>query len=317
MPSAALAADGDFRIADPRVTESSGLALSRAHRHTVWTVNDSGDSARVFAIDTRTGETVGVHEFGGPVRDVEALSIGPDGRMLVADIGDNLADQRFVRVFWFQEPPLGQTSGSWKSWELAYPDGPHDAETLLVHPGTGRLYVVTKGSPGAVYRAPAQPSRQGLNRLERVGAAPGTITDGVFLPGGRQVALRSYTRVHVLDAATWEPVASGALPLQPQGETIALAEGGTRLLVGSEGRGSLVQRVVIPSVPTRSATTPTQAGSPLTSPSAGPSAPAPPVAGAGEREPDPSPAGRWWALGAGALIVVAAALAAIARGARR
>ena len=43
----------DFRIEDARITESSGLALSMRHPHTVWTVNDSGDSARVFAVDTR------------------------------------------------------------------------------------------------------------------------------------------------------------------------------------------------------------------------------------------------------------------------
>ena len=88
-PPRPAAPRADFRIDDARITESSGLALSRAHPHTVWTVNDSGDSARVFAVDTRTGRTVGVHTFDAPVRDVEALAITPQGRMLVADIGDN------------------------------------------------------------------------------------------------------------------------------------------------------------------------------------------------------------------------------------
>ena len=86
MPGAARAvpgtSEGDVRLADPRITESSGLALSRAHPHTVWTVNDSGDSARLFAVDTRTGETVGLRTFDAPVRDVEALAITSEGRML-------------------------------------------------------------------------------------------------------------------------------------------------------------------------------------------------------------------------------------------
>jgi hypothetical protein len=60
------------------------------------------------------------------------------------------------------------------------------------------------------------------------------------------VALRGYLRLTVLDAATWEPVATAALPLQPQGETIALGEDPGVLLVGSEGRGSLVQAVEVP-----------------------------------------------------------------------
>lgn len=187
MPRAAWASDasdGDFRMGDPRITESSGLALSRAHPHTVWTANDSGDSARVFAVDTRTGKTSGVHTFDAPVRDVEALAITPQGRMLVADIGDNTASRDLVRIFWFDEPALGTTSGTWASWEVVYPDGPHDAESIAVNPRTGRVYVVTKGTDGAVYALPPEPSRQGVNRLARVASAPTVATDAVFLADG-------------------------------------------------------------------------------------------------------------------------------------
>ena len=202
-PAAASAGDGNFRLTDPRITESSGLAASRAHRHTVWTVNDSGDSARVFAVDTRTGDTVGVHTFDAPVQDVEALAIGPDGRMFVGDIGDNDESRPLVRVFWFDEPPLGQTRGRWASWEFAYPDGPHDAEALLVDPRSGRLSIVTKDEPGAVYAAPDRPSRSGVNRLTRVATAPPVVTDGVVLADGR-VALRGYLRLGLYAADTWE-----------------------------------------------------------------------------------------------------------------
>jgi hypothetical protein len=246
MPGAASAADGGFRITDARITESSGLALSRAHPHTVWTVNDSGDSARVFAVDTRTGRTVGVHGFGAPVWDVEALAIDPDGRMLVGDIGDNTASRDLVRLFWFDEPELGETSGGWASWELVYPDGPHDAEALAVHPLTGRVHIVTKGDPGGVYALPAKPSRQGVNRLERLGPAPARATDAVFLDDGSGLVVRTYTHATVLDGQTFLQAASARLPLQPQGETVALAPGGQGLLVGSEGRRSLVRQVPVP-----------------------------------------------------------------------
>ncbi|HEY7718270.1 MAG TPA: hypothetical protein VH915_05885 [Pedococcus sp.] len=246
MPAAASAADGTFRISDPRITESSGLALSRAHPHTVWTVNDSGDSARVFAVDTRTGDTAGVHAFGAPVWDVEALAIDHDGRMLVADIGDNTGSRELVRVFWFDEPALGETSGGWASWELAYPDGPHDAEALAVHPVTGRAYIVTKGDPGGVYALPANPSRRGVGRLQRVGPAPARVTDAVFLADGSGLVVRTYTQLVLLDGSTFRQTASTRLPLQPQGETLALGPGGDGLLVGSEGRRSAVLPVAVP-----------------------------------------------------------------------
>ena len=266
-PGAAVAASADFRILDSRVTESSGLVLSRRHPHTVWTTNDSGDTARLFAVDTRTGRTVGVHTFGAPVVDVEALAITPGGRLLVADIGDNAGTREVPRIFWFDEPALGETSGSWASWELSYPDGPHNAESIAVDPRSGRVLVVTKESDGAVYALPAKPSRQGVNRLERLAAAPAVATDAVFLADGSALAVRTYTRLVLLDPTTWRPIGSSPLPLQRQGETIALAPGGAGLLVGSEGSRSPVQQVAVPAttaVPTPTAT-PSSATSPTSS----------------------------------------------------
>jgi hypothetical protein len=248
-PGAAVAASGDFRILDDRVAESSGLVLSRAHPHTVWTTNDSGDTARLFAVDTRTGRTTGVHSFGAPVVDVEALAITPQGRVIVADIGDNARRRDVVRIFWFDEPALGRTSGAWASWELAYPDGSHDAESVAVDPRTGRVLVVTKGADGAVYALPERPSRQGVNRLERLADAPAVATDAVFLADGSALAVRTYTRLVLLDPTTWRPTVSAVLPLQRQGETIALAQDGRHLLVGSEGNRSPVQQVTVPVAP--------------------------------------------------------------------
>ena len=257
VPCAAAAASAasqgadrvDFRFEDARIGESSGLALSSRHPHTVWTVNDSGDSARVFAVDTRTGATVGVHAFDAPVRDVEALAITRQGRMLVADIGDNGASRKVVRIYWFDEPALGRTSGARASWELAYPDGPHDAEALAVDPRSGRVLVVTKDRVGGVYALPDSPSRAGANRLTKVGSAPSTVTDAVFLADGSALAVRTYTSLHLLDPVTFRSLTSTLLPIQPQGETVAVAPGGEGLLVGSEGEGSRVQHVAVPTLP--------------------------------------------------------------------
>ena len=271
----------DFRFEDARIGESSGLALSVRHPHTVWTVNDSGDSARVFAVDTRTGATVGVHTFDAQVRDVEALAITPQGRMLVADIGDNRASRKVVRVFWFDEPALGATSGPrGASWELSYPDGPHDAEALAVDPRSGQVLVVTKDRVGGIYALPKSPSRSVVNRLVRVGTAPSVVTDAVFLPDGSALAVRTYTSLEQVDRDTFAGLRSTLLPLQPQGETLAVAPGGTGLLIGSEGKGSRVQQIPVPELPrvptaTPTATTTTSSAGPTATPSTAPTASAP------------------------------------------
>jgi hypothetical protein len=72
------------------------------------------------------------------------------------------------------------------------------------------------------------------------------VTDAVFLPDGSGLVVRTYTHALLLDAETFLQVASDRLPLQPQGETVAVAPDGDGLLVGSEGRGSVVQRVPVP-----------------------------------------------------------------------
>src|SRR5690349_17794369 len=64
-----------FRFADPAIVESSGLAVVSG---AFVTVNDSGDSARVFSVDPRTGRTVGVTQWAGEAVDDEALAPAAD-----------------------------------------------------------------------------------------------------------------------------------------------------------------------------------------------------------------------------------------------
>ena len=77
----AIADDGGFTIKDPRIKESSGLAASRLHPGIYWTHNDSDDGPYLYAVDSKTWRTVStvtMKGVGSP-RDVEAVSIGPDG----------------------------------------------------------------------------------------------------------------------------------------------------------------------------------------------------------------------------------------------
>ena len=97
----------EFTIEDPRITESSGLAASRIHPGVYWTHNDSDDGPYVYAVDSRTGKTVATITMQGvgEPRDVEAISLGPDGNLYVGDIGDNLdGSWDHVWIYRFPEP---------------------------------------------------------------------------------------------------------------------------------------------------------------------------------------------------------------------
>jgi hypothetical protein len=71
------------------------------------------------------------------------------------------------------------------------------------------------------------------------------VTDGAFLPSGRGFVLRDYQQAHVY-AGPGRRVGSFDLPLQFQGESLAVTADGRSLLVGSEGPDSEVWRVPLP-----------------------------------------------------------------------
>jgi hypothetical protein len=297
-----------FVIDDPRITESSGLARNAAHDG-YWTVNDSGDGGVVYALDTK-GEVTGSFRYAAEPTDVEALAMYGK-RLYVADIGDNAQKREFVTVYFFDDPPTDGSTVRFRSYDFGYPDGEsHDAETLLVD-GAGRLYIVTKDAKGAIYAAPGIPSRSALNELVKVADAPSYVTDGVFLPTNKRIALRTYVSLLVLDAISYKTTATAAIPLQPQGETIALSRNGKQLLLGTEGRPSTTYQVAVPK---KKAKVPTPANTPPPDPSASPSPTATKsadvgdsvVADSSDASADSMPQGTWVALGLAGVVAVAA-----------
>lgn len=232
----------DFVFQDPAIVESSGLVVDG---DLFVTVNDSGDRGRVFTVDG-SGATVGVTSWSPAPVDVEALAPAGPGEVWVGDIGDNTASRASVSVLRVPTGP-GDRTVTPPSYALVYPDGAHDAETLLAAPD-GRLYVVTKDlAGGTVYAAPRQLSSDHPNRLEPVAAALPFATDGAFLPDGRHVVVRGYGSAAVSTYPGFREVAQLPLPAQRQGEAIAVGEDGW-VHVSSEGEHTPVLRAVAVSV---------------------------------------------------------------------
>ena len=229
------------RFQDPQIVESSGLV---ARAGLFFTVNDSGDSGRVFAVDARTCRTVGVTSWSDEVEDVEALAADGD-EVLVGDIGDNLAARDSIRLL---RVPAGAGDRAVRptTYELSYPDGARDAEALLVDPVTRRVLVASKGlMSGVLYQAPEQLSESEPNRLKAIADIPGLVTDGAFLPDGRHLVLRTYSRAVFYTYPGLELVGEVDLPDQQQGEGIAVDQRG-RVYLSSEGQQAPVLRLDLP-----------------------------------------------------------------------
>jgi hypothetical protein len=177
-------------VARPEIDELSGLARSRAHKGVLWANNDSGDSARVFALGTDGSDLGTVQVAGAPAVDWEDLALGPGpggaDHLYVGDTGGAGGNRSVVTVYRFAEPdPPGTGSTTivmGQAVTLQYPDGAHDAEALLLDARTGDLVIVTKVTSSAVagvYRAPKAStapagSTVALERIGDLGAATGT-----------------------------------------------------------------------------------------------------------------------------------------------
>lgn len=264
-------------LKDPDIKESSGIVASRTTPGLYWTHNDSGDGPFIYAFDNR-GSRRGVwHVTGAKARDWEAIAAGPGPErnkayLYIGDIGDNNERRSEIVVYRVLEPVITAADAettkskprlteSAESIRLRYPDGKHDAETLLLHPQTGNLYVVTKqvfGNPH-VYEASSPLATAEPLTLRHVGELRvpsmfgGIITDGAISPDGRRVALCDYLRGYELvlgapradfDTIWTQPLTTIELGKRKQGEAITYRLDGRALLTTSEGvPASLIQVV--------------------------------------------------------------------------
>ncbi|MFJ8147138.1 WD40 repeat domain-containing protein [Streptomyces sp. NPDC096048] len=248
----ASAADGDdgsdgFTIKDPRITESSGLAASRLHPGVYWTHNDQDNGPYLYAVDGATGETVARVALSGvgTPRDVEAISVGPGNRLFVGDIGDNLGGTwPHVWIYELPEPKeLKDQTVKATQYVVKYADGARDAESMAVHPKTGRVYLLDKNEDGGhLYEGPATLSASGTNVFRRAAPVDLWATDAAFSPDGETLAVRGYLGGIWYDWNGGKIQRKGriSVPLG-QGESVTYTTDGEKLLLGMEGAGSPVK----------------------------------------------------------------------------
>jgi hypothetical protein len=264
------------QLEERAVKESSGIVASRTSPGLFWTHNDSGDGPFVYAFD-REGRARGVWRVeGAQARDWEDIARGPGPEsgasyLYVGDIGDNGGKRDTIVVYRFAEPSieadaklkLPRATATAEAIRLKYPDGPHNAEALMVHPVSGDIYIVTKGaSEAVVYKMSASATTAEVGTLTRVATLHGPgffgalITGGDISPDGRRVALCDYATGYELrlpDGAgqnfddIWKqtPLVI-SLGARMQGEAVGYRADGAALLATSEGSPAPLIEVTLP-----------------------------------------------------------------------
>lgn len=242
-------------IVDDDIEEASGLVASAIHPGVFYVHNDAGNDPEIFAIGA-AGQDLGVFEVdGADAVDWEDIARGPCAAgscLYLADIGDNDKERSSYTIYRAPEPGSVGSNGDVQAvaFSFTYPDGSHNAETLLVHPDTGVITLVTKVSSGqsSVYELELPTSPGGALVATKTGTitppdGSPRFTGGDVHPAGHGVLLRTSTHALFFAASPGQSVAetlSGApcavpVAAEEQGEAIAWSPGGAGYVTVSEG----------------------------------------------------------------------------------
>jgi hypothetical protein len=227
----------------PEIPETSGLAVSRRNPGLLWSHNDSGSAAVLFALD---GAGMVRGRVRLPIRtrdweDVSSAPCGSDACLYIADIGDNRAARREIQIYRVLEPaPVDAETAPPQLFTATYADGPHNAEAMFVIGAD--LFIITRDRTGGVYRADLTTTKSRELKLRHAGTLGlAAVTDAEPSRDEKSVVVR--TSHEAVFYRTADLIHGTAVPYlrvpldglrEPQGEGVALD--GNMLHLSSEGR---------------------------------------------------------------------------------
>lgn len=243
---------------DPSLVESSGIASSRRNPGYLWTEEDSGNPNQIQLI-RQNGNVVArftIDEVEN--QDWEDIAVGPgpvpgETYIYLAEIGDNRLKYPEKIIYRFPEPTI---SGKQLPFEahitraaairLRLPDGPQNAEAILIDPITKDLFMLSKGDQMNVYRAAFPQSQTRVITMTSELIIPfEKVTSAAVSPDGSEILIRTYRQLYyykrqvgetVIDALKRKPL---RLPLadEAQGEAVGWAIDSSGYYTASERVG--------------------------------------------------------------------------------
>ncbi len=239
-------------IDNPILEEMSGLAFSKNHPDKFYTHTDSGGEVAVYILDSLGNEIGKIILEDVENRDWEDIAVGPgpNGKsyVYVAEIGDNAAVHKSVKIYRFLEPSKIEKEITLKPEVLKfkYPDGAMDAESLFVDPISGDLFVVSKrNKKNTLFRLRSNDFGKKDVIAEELGKLPFTsATAADISQDGSKILIKNYFKIYYWDRKQGEKIADALsrdpkeLPYvpEPQGEAIGFQPDGKAYYTISEKR---------------------------------------------------------------------------------
>ncbi|MCP4131991.1 MAG: hypothetical protein GY754_13520 [bacterium] len=221
------------------ISESSGLVKSRKWENVYWTLNDSGNQAKIYPV-TREGKLIkpqthssseGIVVKNAENTDWEDIAADDKGNLIIGDFGNNKNTRRDLVLYIVKEPDPYTTVEVEAAQKIPFyfPDQEgyppqkknFDLEALFV--ANGRFYVLTKHRSDIntkLYRFDSLDSSK-KNPLTLLGtyAIQGRVTGADTSPDGNMLTVLTYYGIWLFEAKqgtdffkgefSWLPMVAG------------------------------------------------------------------------------------------------------------
>ncbi|MBO9615549.1 MAG: PE-PGRS family protein [Dyadobacter sp.] len=237
-----------FPIVTGIIDEASGLAASATMPGYLWTIQDSGQPNSLYLI-SRDGKSIKEYNVpGSSNHDWEEVAVGPGpdngiSYAYIADIGNNNQPVTSTNTI-YRIPEITGADGSFSQSALqkitfSYPDGPRDAEALIVDPVTKDIFVLSKEAQTYIYRLPFPQSTSETIVAEKVGVVPGvaTATAGSISKDGSEMVVRTYFGVYYWKRGNGESVGQTLVKSASKTLTVAFEPQGEAICFENESKG--------------------------------------------------------------------------------
>ena len=232
------------QVKSDEIEEISGIAASARYPGLFWVHNDSGNGAEIFLINNKLDILLTVTLKGVVNRDWEDIPVGPgpvDGKsyVYIGEIGDNNAADEYKYIYRLEEParPPAAKAMMVSSFDIItfqLPDGSKDCESLLVHPVTKNVYIISKREkPVYLYELKFPVATNDTVTARRVMPLPyRDIVSADFSPDGNAFIMKNYLNIYywkinedLFSSLRERPYILEYQP-EPQGEAITFARDG-------------------------------------------------------------------------------------------
>jgi hypothetical protein len=249
------------------ITESSGITASRCRDNVYWTHNDSGGDAFLFAVNEK-GKKLGTWKVTDAKNtDWEDIAAFKDEKgkcsLYIGEIGNNKRTRSEMTIYKVAEPKISDSdkdssikkpikTESAEAINFKYTDGNYDAETMMIHPKTGDIYVLTKSLIGASEVFKVGKKTEKVASFSVPALPNGLLTGGEISSDGKRVIICDYFNAYEItlpkeaknfDEIWQEKPLIIELGERKQGEAICYTVDGKAIIATSEKKNSPMIKV--------------------------------------------------------------------------